>query len=138
MIAVIPALTALCVLVAATVRERLGRRFEVGLLKALGWTTTDIVRYFMLRAVFIGLPAVCLGMIGVYAAVFWPGVQWPGYLLFGWQGRAPGLYLSTGGSLLVLVQIAAITLVPFLVATLVPALKVATADTQAFFEGSGS
>ena len=40
----VPALLALCLLVAVTVRDRFGRRFEIGLLKALGWTTGDIVR----------------------------------------------------------------------------------------------
>jgi hypothetical protein len=136
-IATIPALAAICLLMAATVREKLGRRFEVGLLKAFGWTTADIVRHLMLRALFIGVPAACLGMVTAYLAVFSPGVQWPGILLFGWQDRAPALYLNMGGTLLSLFQIAALTLVPFLVATLVPALKVAAADTQTHFEGGG-
>jgi ABC-type lipoprotein release transport system permease subunit len=125
-------------LVAATVRERLGSRFEVGLLKAFGWTTSDIVRHFLFRALFIGVPAVSLGMVIAYASVFSPGVQWPGVLLFGWQGRAPALYLNMSGTLLTLLQIAALALVPFLIATLAPALKLATADTHTCFEGNGS
>ena len=133
--AILPALTALCFLVAATVKERLGRRYEVGLLKALGWTTPDIVRHFIFRALFIGLPAVCLGMILAYGSVFWPGIQWPGTLLFGWQGQAPHLYLDTGGSILVLVQIASLTLAPYLAATLVPALTSAAVDTQTALAG---
>jgi hypothetical protein len=136
-IATIPALVAICLLVAATIREQLGSRFEVGLLKAFGWTTADIVRHFLFRALFIGLPAVCLGMVIAYASVFSPGVQWPGILLFGWQGRAPALYLNMGGTLLTLLQIAALTLLPYLIATLVPVLKVATADTHTYFEGDG-
>jgi ABC-type lipoprotein release transport system permease subunit len=137
MLATIPAVAAICLLVAATVREHLGSRFEVGLLKAFGWTTADITRHLLFRALFIGLPAVCLGMVMAYAAVFSPGVQWPGALLFGWQGQAPALYLNMGGSLLTLIQIAALVLVPFLIATLVSALKVATADTHTCFEGGG-
>jgi ABC-type lipoprotein release transport system permease subunit len=133
----IPALAAICLLVAATIKEQLGSRFEVGLLKAFGWTTADIVRHFLFRALFIGLPAVCLGMVIAYASVFSPGVQWPGVLLFGWQGRAPALYLNLGGTLLALLQIAALALVPFLIAVLVPVLKAATADTHTYFEGDG-
>ena len=93
--------------------------------------------HFLFRALFIGLPAVCLGMLIAYASVFSPGVQWPGILLFGWQGRAPALYLNMGGTLLTLLQIAALTLLPYLIATLVPVLKVATADTHTCFEGDG-
>jgi hypothetical protein len=136
-VAALPAFAALCLLVAATVRERLGRRFEVGLLKAFGWTTADIVRHFIQRALFIGLPAVCLGMLTASAAVLWPGIQWPGRLLFGWQGQAPALYLEAGSALLIVLLVAALTLVPFLIATLIPALKVASADTQDYFEGNG-
>lgn len=134
-LATVPALAAVCLVVAATVREHLGNRFEVGLLKAFGWTTADIVRHFLLRSLFIGVPAVCLGMVIAYAAVFSPGVQWPGVLLFGWQGQAPALHLHMGGTVLTLVQMVALTLVPFLIATLVPVLKVATADTDTCFDG---
>jgi hypothetical protein len=133
-LATIPALAAICLVVAATVREHLGNRFEVGLLKAFGWTTVDIVRHFLFRSLFIGVPAVFLGLVIAYAAVFSPGVQWPGVLLFGWQGRAPALHLHMGDTVLTLVQIVALTLVPFLIATLVPVLKVATADTDTCFD----
>ena len=136
-VAALPAFAALCLLVAATVRERLGRRFEAGLLKAFGWTTADIVRHFIQRALFIGLPAVCLGMLTAGVAVFWPGIQWPGSLLFGWQGQAPALYLEAGSALLIVLLVAALTLVPFLIATLIPALKAASTDAQDYFEDNG-
>jgi len=133
-LATLPALAAICLVVAATVREHLGNRFEVGLLKAFGWTTADIVRHFLFRSLFIGIPAVCLGLVIAFAAVFSPGVQWPGVLLFGWQGQAPALHLHMGGIVLTLVQMIALTLVPFLIATLVPVLKVATTDTNTCFD----
>jgi len=136
-LATLPALAALYLLVAVSIREHMGNRFEVVLLKAFGWTTGDIVRHFLLRALFIGVPAVCLGMVAAYALVFSPGVQWPGILLFGLHGWAPALYLNMDGTVLTLLQIGALVLVPFLVATLVPALKVATADTDTIFKGGG-
>jgi len=133
-LATIPALAAICLVVAATVREHLGNRFEVGLLKAFGWTTADIVRHFLFRSLFIGVPAVCIGLVIAYTAVFSPGVQWPGVMLFGWQGRAPALQLHMGETVLTLIQMVALTLVPFLIATLVPVLKVATTDTDTCFD----
>jgi lipoprotein-releasing system permease protein len=133
-LATLPALAAICLLVAATVREHLGNRLEVGLLKAFGWTTANIVRHFLFRSLFIGVPAVCAGLVIAFAAVFSPGVQWPGVLLFGWQGQAPALHLHMGGIVLTLVQMIALTLVPFLIATLVPVLKVATTDTDTCFD----
>lgn len=136
-LATLPALAAFCLLVAVSIREHMGNRFEVGLLKAFGWTTGDIVRQFLVRALFIGMPAVCLGMVVAYALVFSPGVQWPGVLLFGWQGQAPALYLNMDGTVVTLLQIGALVLVPFLMATLMPVLKVATADTDTIFKGGG-
>ncbi|HSM74938.1 MAG TPA: FtsX-like permease family protein, partial [Desulfobacterales bacterium] len=91
LIAGIPAVLALVLVVAGAVREAVGRRREVGLLKALGWTTGDVVRLQVYRALLIALPAACLGMLAAYALVLRPGVSWPGSLLFGWRTAPPRL-----------------------------------------------
>ena len=133
-VTIIPALLALALVVVGVVKSQIGRSCNVGLFKAFGWTTTDIFQFQLLKALFIGIPAVTAGMICSYWFVFRPGVSWPGYLFFGWKHNPPPLYLNASGVFLVLIQIAALIFLPYLAATLWPALRAAVSDPQDFLE----
>lgn len=133
-VAGIPALLGLALLTAATVRRQMGKRSELGLLKALGWTTGDIVHQQMLQALVVGLPATAGGAVLAYALVFWPGVEWPGRFLMGWESRPPSLYLTPEGAGVVLVELLALVFLPYAAAVLWPALQGATADPQDLIE----
>jgi hypothetical protein len=135
-ITITPALLGLALLVAGVVRERIGRRYEVGLLKAMGWTSTDVVKLQMFRAMLIGAPAAALGMLAAYALVFRPGVLWPGYLLLGWKESPPSLTLNASGASMVLLEVGALVILPFLLATFWQAIKGAAADPQDLLEGN--
>jgi hypothetical protein len=137
LIAGIPAVLALVLVVAGAVREAVGRRREVGLLKALGWTTGDVVRLQVYRALLIALPAACLGMLAAYALVLRPGVSWPGSLLFGWRTAPPRLYLDPAGALLTLLELGALVVGPYLAAVLLTSLQGAAADPQDLLKGEG-
>ncbi len=137
LIAGIPAVLALVLVVAGAVREAVGRRREVGLLKALGWTTGDVVRLQLYRALLIALPAACLGMLAAYALVLRPGVSWPGSLLFGWRTAPPRLYLDPAGALLTLLELGALVVGPYLAAVLLTSLQRAAADPQDLLKGEG-
>jgi lipoprotein-releasing system permease protein len=86
----LPALLALALLTLAMTRIQLGSRRDIGLLKALGWRSADVVRLSVFRALIIGLPAIALGLVAGYALVFF-GARWAGHLLFGWTDAAPYL-----------------------------------------------
>jgi hypothetical protein len=126
----VPAILAAVLLVAGSARDRVGRRREVGLLKAMGWSTGDLVRLHLMRSVAVGLPAAALGMAVAYALILWPGIRWPSAVFFGWQGRPPSLYLSPAGALLTLMEVAALAFVPWLAANLWPSIRGAAADPQ--------
>jgi hypothetical protein len=137
LIAGIPAVLALVLVVAGAVREAVGQRREVGLLKALGWTTGEVVRLQVYRALLIALPAACLGMLVAYTLVFRPGVSWPGSLLFGWRAAPPRLYLDPAGALLTLLELGALVVGPYLAAVLLASLQGAAADPQDLLKGEG-
>ena len=130
----VPALLALCLLVAVTVRDRFGRRYEVGLLKALGWTTGDIVRLQVSRALLIGIPGATGGMMLAFLMVFWPNANWPGRLCPEWQALAFRLSFSPGDAGLILLEVTGLVVLPFLAATIGTVLRGAIADPQEMLE----
>lgn len=118
----VPAILALCLLVAAVGRERMSRRRETALLRVLGWTPADVVRLQLYRALALALPAVAVGALLAWLAVFWPGASWIGPWLLGWHSWPPAFALVAAGSLSRLVPVAVLVLAPFLAATLLPAV----------------
>jgi len=127
-VAGIPCLLAVGLLIVAIIRQHLGRRHEIGLLKSLGWTSGDIVRVQMLRSLIVGVPAAATGLLIAAGLVFWPGITWPAELLLGWNSTPPHLALDNDGAALILLVCAGLVLLPFLTATLVPAVRSASYD----------
>jgi ABC-type lipoprotein release transport system permease subunit len=127
--ALIPALIALIVLAwdRATGLSAEERR-EVAVLKAVGWSTQDVIAARLGEAVVISVAAGALGAIVAYAYVF--AAHAPGLLdaLLGWSSLYPHFTLapSTDGSSVI--AIAALTVLPYLAAAVVPAWRAAVLD----------
>jgi len=134
-LALVPAFLALALLIALEVRRNLSRHHEAGLLKALGWSAGEVMRLSLLRAVLLGLPAVVCGMAAAYSLLFIPRFAGVAGRFFGWQGKAPSLFLDPTGALPLLFAVAGLVLAPFLAAVLFPALKAASVDPQDMLEG---
>ncbi len=134
----VPALLALCLLVAVTVKDRLGRRSEIGLLKALGWTTGDIVHLHIARASLIGIPGTIGGMMLAFFLVFWPNANWSGRLCPEWQVFASRLAFSPQDAGLVFLEVTGLVVLPFLAATIGTVLRCAVADPQEMLERTNS
>ncbi|MBW2455308.1 MAG: ABC transporter permease [Deltaproteobacteria bacterium] len=130
MLTLTPALLGLVLLVVAAWRDGLANRREVGLLKALGWTTGDVLRLRLWRAAIVGLPAVVLGLVLGYQLVFWPGASWPGEVLLGWPQRPVLLTLRPGSAALILLEVSSLILLPWFAAALWPALRTATSQPE--------
>lgn len=94
----VPALLALALVVAAVGIGGYRRRWEMGLLKALGWSGGDIMRLHLYRGLLVACPAVAVGALGAYLLLFAPGVTWVARWIFGWSGPPPALYLSCQGA----------------------------------------
>ena len=135
-IAIIPGILALALIMVGVVKGQMVKTCNVGLYKALGWTTTNIFRMQLLKALVIGIPAVSAGMVVSYALVFWPGASWPGNLFFGWDKNPPQLFLNASGAFLVLIEMAALVFLPYLTAALWPILRASIADPQDLLEST--
>lgn len=137
-ITVIPAVLAVCLLVAVNIRKTMGRLSDLGIMKAMGWTTGDIVRLQLYRALAVGLPSAAIGVGLSYFLVYWPGTRWLGTIILGWQTIPPKLYLEPDGAITVLLEVAGFVLAPVIGSALAPAVKAATADVHELIEGAGS
>jgi len=133
----VPAGLALLVLVAGVARDRAARSKEVGVLKAVGWTTSNVLTLHLFRALWVAAPALGLGLAGAWLSVFGPWVQWPGALLFGWSGVPPHLYLDPAGAGMVLVEVSATVLLPWLAASLWPAVLASAKDPWSLISAEG-
>jgi hypothetical protein len=131
----VPAILALAFLVMGTARERRNALGQMGLLRALGWSTANIVNFSILRALLLIVPATVAGVGGAYLLLCRPGVTWVGYLMMGWPHYPPGLHLNPAGMGLVLAQVAAWVAAPYLLATVWPILRAATADPADLLQG---
>ena len=126
----IPAVIALALLTAGVIRQQIGSRSRVGLLKALGWTSRDIVALQVTKAAIVGLPAIAGGLMLAYALVYAPSQTWAGTLLLGWQETAPIMRLDAGHAAPVFLEVTGILLLPYLAAVLWSSLVQAASSPQ--------
>jgi hypothetical protein len=129
-----PALLGLVLLVLAGARDGAGRRKEAGLLKTMGWTTGDVVRLRLLRALVLAAPGIVAGLGAAFAVAIRPGLPSLVAPWMGWTGVGPGLVLDGAGAVTVLIGVAGAVLAPWLVATLWPILRDSTQDPAALLE----
>jgi ABC-type lipoprotein release transport system permease subunit len=133
----LPTILAMALLIAVGVRKAMGSQTKIGILKAVGWTTADIVRWQLWQSVLIALPSAIFGMLIAATLVYWPGAAWIGKVIFGWPSSAPKLYLESTGAFVTLITVAGCVLVPVIVAALIPMLKAATTDVRALLDQRG-
>ena len=132
--ALVPAILSLCLLVIVTVRERLGQRSEIGLLKALGWTTGNVVTVQVMRAVSISVIAVIGGMLAAFILIFRLNKTWSSILYPDWQGIPIHLSINPLDLTLPILEITGLVILPFLVATIGAVLRCTACDPREMLE----
>jgi hypothetical protein len=93
-----PALVALALVVAAVGSTGRRRRWEMGLLKSLGWRGGDLLRLHLYRGLILGGPALAAGSAAAYLLLFAPGMSWVARLIFGLSGAPLAPRLSSQGA----------------------------------------
>ena len=101
---------------------------EIGILKAIGWDTKDVLLLKFWEAVATSLSAFLLGSSLAYLHVFHSGAAVLMPALRGWSVLFPKLALTPAIDLYQLLVLAILTVVPYLACTIIPAWKTAMTD----------
>ncbi len=125
----IPALLALLVL-AWDRASGLGpdERREIAILKAIGWSTSDVLWSKLFESMLVGAAATALGLLLAYAWVFWLGAPGLRPALVGWSVLYPRAALTPAIDIAQLLGITLAVLGPFVLLSIVPAWRASIAD----------
>jgi ABC-type lipoprotein release transport system permease subunit len=111
-------------------------KFEVGLLKALGFSTSDIIQIRLIESLTLGVIA---GTLGVAFGIFYDAVLRAPVIsdfMLGWATLYPNYSLPLYFNWQTILLIYAITIVPLLFATVIPSWLNATVDPDIAMRGA--
>jgi len=103
-------------------------RAEIGILKALGWDTADVLLLKFWEGLVICLSAFVLGTCAAYAYVFLAGGAPFEQALKGWATLYPSFELAPSFDLYQVAAVFGLTVLPYLLITIVPAWRAAITD----------
>lgn len=105
-----------------------GERREIGILKAVGWETSDIIQMKFWEGAMISLTAFLTGVILAYIHVFFAGSPVFEPALKGWSTLYPDFNLTPFIDAEQIITLFFLTVLPYSVATIVPIWRAATID----------
>jgi PAS domain-containing protein len=103
-------------------------RREIGILKAVGWETGDVIRMKFWEGAVVSLSAFLLGYLAAYLHVFQAGAALFAPVLKGWAILYPAFDPLPHVDGLQLATLALFTVFPYTAATVVPIWRAATTD----------
>lgn len=104
---------------------------EIGILKAVGWDTRDVIAMKLWEGGLVSLGAFLIGTVAAFAHVFWFGGTLFAPVLKGWAVIYPDFPLAPHIDGVQLLTLALLTTLPYMAATLVPIWRTASADPDA-------
>jgi ABC-type lipoprotein release transport system permease subunit len=109
-------------------------RREIGILKAIGWDVADVLLVKAWEGAVLSAAAFTAGTVAAYLHVFVGSAALFAPVLQGWSTLAPRLHLTLAPGAMQLATLFFLTVVPYTVATVVPAWRSATADPDAVMQ----
>ncbi|MCU0934095.1 MAG: FtsX-like permease family protein [Thiobacillaceae bacterium] len=106
-------------------------RREIGILKALGWDSGDVLAMKLWEGALLSLLAFLLGYTLAWLHVFYAGAPLFEPVLKGWSVLYPRFALAPEVDIGRIVSLALLTVLPYVAATLVPVWRAATLDPDA-------
>lgn len=104
---------------------------EIGILKAIGWNTSDVIAMKLWEGGLVSTGAFLLGTVLAYLHVFGFGATLFASVLKGWAVIYPDFRLAPSIDGVQMASLFFLTVLPYMGATLVPIWRTATADPDA-------
>jgi ABC-type lipoprotein release transport system permease subunit len=103
-------------------------RREIGILKAIGWETSDVLQLKFWEGLTVSLTAFLVGTILAYLHIFWADAPLFSSVIKGWSILYPKFRLTPFLSFFQIAVLFFFTVVPYTVATIIPSWRAATID----------
>lgn len=95
-------------------------RNEIGILKAVGWETSDILLMKFWESIAVSLPAFMVGLLAAYLHIYFASATLLKPVLKGWSVLYPNLSLTPAPSLMPFAFLFLITVIPYAMVTAIP------------------
>jgi hypothetical protein len=103
---------------------------EVGILKAIGWSTSDVLELKFWEGAVISVTSFLLGLIVAFVHVFLCGASMLAPVLKGWSVLFPEFHLTPHLDLYQVFALGFLTVVPYIASTVIPSWKVSITDPE--------
>ncbi len=110
-------------------------RREIGILKAVGWETSDVILMKFWEGAVVSLSAFLLGVLLAYVHVFFFSARLFAPVLKGWAVLYPEFRLVPFIDAAQLIALFSLTVAPYAVATIVPSWRASVTDPDAVMKG---
>jgi len=108
---------------------------EIGILKAIGWDTSDILALKFWEGLIISLTSFLTGVIVAYMHVFFFNASLLAAVLKGWSVLFPAFHLTPSFNSFHLLIMAFLTIIPYIASTVIPTWKTAITDPDSVMRG---
>ena len=110
-------------------------RREIGVLKALGWSTRDVLELKFWEGAAISLTSFLLGLIAALVHIFLLGASLLAPVIRGWSVLFPDFRFTPSVSVYQLFVLGFLTVVPYVASTVAPSWKAAVTDPEEVMRG---
>lgn len=110
-------------------------KHEIGVLKAIGWDTGDVLLLKFWEGLALSLTAVLIGLLVAWIHVFWFGAPLLAMVVKGWSVLFPAFDLVPRVEMQQLLALILLTVAPYVVATVIPSWKAAITDPDSVLRG---
>ncbi|MDW7773939.1 MAG: FtsX-like permease family protein [Desulfobulbaceae bacterium] len=108
---------------------------EIGILKAIGWDTSEVLALKFWEGLIIALTSYCIGIIAGYLHIYFFGAVFLAPVIKGWSVLFPEFNLTPQLDPYMVFTVGFLTITPYVASTVIPAWKAAITDPETIMRG---
>lgn len=108
---------------------------EIGILKAIGWDTSEVLELKFWEGLAIALTSYCLGIIAAYLHIYMFDAYLLAPVIKGWSVLFPEFHLTPQLDPYLVFTVGFLTITPYVASTVIPSWKAAITDPETIMRG---